>query len=100
MASIRTARVLAAAAALPLGVALFAGAAAADTGALSGDRANAGVATVGAGARGAGPGISATGQQQAVGDSARNENNAVNINGSAPTFVDQRHLGIVFTPLW
>ena len=46
MASIRTARVIAAVSALPLAAALLGGIAAADNGAFAGDGSNAGVASV------------------------------------------------------
>ncbi|QKW07918.1 hypothetical protein HUT18_17500 [Streptomyces sp. NA04227] len=101
MASIRTARALAAFAAVPLAAALFTGVASADTGALAGDGSNAGVASVvGSGVGGTNTGISSTQQQQAVGNGATNENTTANVNGSAFTHIDQDRTGIVFAPLW
>ncbi|MFH9177845.1 hypothetical protein [Streptomyces albogriseolus] len=92
MASIRTARVIAAAAALPLAAALFAGVATADNG----------VGALGTGVGGDNFGNSATTQQQAVGAGAENESNTAQVNGSALTTVNQGedNVAISFAPFW
>jgi hypothetical protein len=101
MASIRTARVLAAVAALPLAAVLFAGTAAADDGALAGDRSNAAVVTNSGGNVGGGNlGNVTTTQQAATGAGASNENSTASVTGSAFTAIDQGHVGIYFSPLW
>ncbi|WP_392965436.1 hypothetical protein [Streptomyces sp. LN245] len=90
MASIRTARVLAAVAALPLTAALFSGVAAADNGSIADTGSNAGVAT--AGGSGAGrdnSGNSSATQQQAVGSGASNRSDTAQVNGSAFTAFNQ-----------
>ncbi|MET9253731.1 hypothetical protein ACGFZL_05375 [Streptomyces sp. NPDC048182] len=78
MASIRTARVFATVAALPLAVALLGGVAAADNG------------------------NSATTQQQAVGSGASNQSNTAQVFGSAFTAVNQgnENVAVSFSPLW
>lgn len=84
MASIRTARVIAAVAALPLAAALFGGVASADNGAFANDGSNAGVASViGSGVGGNNHGNSSTSQQVATGAGASNQNNTAQVNGSA-----------------
>jgi len=101
MASIRTARVLAAVAALPLAATLFTGVAAADNGAFADDGSNAGVATISG--RGVGHdnyGNSSTTQQQAVGSGASNQSNTAQVNGSAFTVIDQSNTVVNFTNLW
>lgn len=105
MASIRTARVLAAVSALPLAAALFAGVAAADNGAIAdnGSNANAGVASViGSGVGHDNHGNSSTTQQNAVGSGATNQSNTAQVNGSAFTGIQQGNgnLAVHFTPLW
>ncbi|CAM5400255.1 MULTISPECIES: hypothetical protein [Streptomyces] len=103
MASIRTARVLAAVAALPLAAALCAGVAVADNGSFANDGSNAAVATVnGSGVGDDNSGNSATTQQQAVGSGASNENNSAQVNDSAFTSIDQSDKSVLvnFTPLW
>lgn len=101
MASIRTARVLAAVSALPLAAALFSGVAAADNGAFAGDGSNAAVASViGSGVGGDNSGNSSTSQQQAVGSGASNQNNTAQVNGSAFTAIDQSNAAVNFTNLW
>ncbi|MFC9631385.1 hypothetical protein ACFTY8_19335 [Streptomyces mirabilis] len=101
MASIRTARVLAAVSALPLAAALFAGVAAADNGAFADDGSNAGVATVsGSGVGHNNSGNSSTTQQQAVGSGASNQSNTAQVKNSAFTAIDQSHTVINFTNLW
>ncbi|WP_159769789.1 hypothetical protein [Streptomyces sp. HM190] len=101
MASIRTARVLAAVSALPLAVALFGGAAAAasDVGADNGSNAaNAGI--LGSGVGGNNSGNSSTSQQQAVGSGASNQNNTAQVNGSGLTAIDQGNAVVGFTAIW
>ncbi|MFF4350556.1 hypothetical protein [Streptomyces sp. NPDC001530] len=101
MASIRTARVLAAVAALPLAAALFTGVAAADNGAFADDGSNAGVATIsGSGVGNDNYGNSSTTQQQAVGSRASNQSNAAQVNGSEFTAIDQFNAVVNFTKLW
>ncbi|MFD5079744.1 hypothetical protein ACFVYF_05185 [Streptomyces sp. NPDC058274] len=103
MASIRTARVLAAVAALPLAAALFSGVATADNGAFADDGSNAAVATVsGSGVGHNNNGNSSTTQQQAVGSGASNQSNTAQVNGSAFTAIDQSNetIAVNFTNLW
>ncbi|MFJ9117780.1 hypothetical protein ACIRJO_19750 [Streptomyces sp. NPDC102394] len=103
MASIRTARVIAAVSALPLAAALFAGVAAADNGAFAGDGSNAGVASVvGSGVGHDNNGNSSTTQQNAVGSGASNQSNTAQVNGSAFTAVQQgnENVAIHFGHLW
>ncbi|MFG2718760.1 hypothetical protein ACGFW5_10735 [Streptomyces sp. NPDC048416] len=103
MASIRTARVLAAVAALPLAAALLSGVATADNGALSGHGSNAAVATIsGSGVGHDNRGNSSTSQQQAVGSGASNQNNTAQVNGSAFTAINQgnENVAVHFTRLW
>ncbi|MGP4043480.1 hypothetical protein [Streptomyces sp. 2A115] len=103
MASIRTARVLAAVAALPLAAALFSGVATADNGAFADNGSNAAVATVdGGGVGGDNYGTSSTTQQQAVGSGASNQSNTAQVNGSAFTAIDQsnENIAVNFTELW
>ncbi|MGW4033669.1 hypothetical protein ACWEFL_30975 [Streptomyces sp. NPDC004838] len=103
MASIRTARVLAAVAALPLTAALFSGVALADNGAFADDGSNATVASiVGSGVAGVNFGNSTTSQQVASGAGASNQSNIASVNGSAFTAIDQDNDNTVvnFTHLW
>ncbi|GHE82739.1 hypothetical protein ACWDSD_07075 [Streptomyces spiralis] len=103
MASIRTARVLAAVTAIPLAAALFAGVAAADNGAFADNGSNAGIAgVVGSGVGHNNNGNSSTTQQQAVGYGASNQSNTAQVNGSAFTAIQQgnRNVAIDFSPLW
>ncbi|WP_329322351.1 MULTISPECIES: hypothetical protein [unclassified Streptomyces] len=101
MASIRTARVLAAVSALPLAAALFAGVAAADNGAIADNGSNAGVATVSGGGVGRdNSGNSSTTQQQAVGSGASIQSNTAQVTGSAFTVVNQSPTVVHFTRLW
>ncbi|MFC8368897.1 MULTISPECIES: hypothetical protein [unclassified Streptomyces] len=107
MASIRTARVIAAVSALPLAAALFTGVAAADSGALADDGSIATATSSEADALGSGVGgdnfgNSATSQQQATGSGATNQNNTAQVTGSAFTTVNQGNdnVAIGFTPLW
>ncbi|MFF0446028.1 hypothetical protein ACFYT4_06375 [Streptomyces sp. NPDC004609] len=101
MASIRTARVLAAVAALPLTAALFSGVAAADNGAFADDGSNATVASIiGSGVGGDNWGNSTTSQQVASGAGASNQSNIASVNGSAFTAIDQDNTVVNFTNLW
>ncbi|KOG30202.1 hypothetical protein [Streptomyces resistomycificus] len=107
MASIRTARVIAAVSALPLAAALFTGVAAADNGAFADNGSSASVTNavagvVGSGVGGDNSGNSSTTQQQAVGSGASNQSNTAQVNGSAFTAVNQgnSNTSVTFTPLW
>jgi len=103
MASIRTARVIAAVSALPLAAALFAGVAAADNGAFADDGSNAGVASVvGSGVGHDNHGNSSTTQQNAVGSGASNQSNTAQVKGSAFTAIQQgnENVAIRFGHLW
>ncbi|MFJ8171783.1 hypothetical protein ACIQ64_25490 [Streptomyces sp. NPDC094473] len=103
MARIRTARAVAAVAALPLAAALFGGVAVADNGAFANDGSNAAVATIGnGGVGGNNSGNSSTSQQQAVGLGASNHSNTVQVSHSPFAYIDQStyNVYVTFTPLW
>ncbi|MEU6392522.1 hypothetical protein [Streptomyces sp. NPDC046939] len=103
MASIRTARVFATTAALPLAAVLFSGVATADNGSFADNGSNAGVATVsGSGVGHNNNGNSSTTQQQAVGTGASNQNNTAQVTGSAFTAIEQNnaHYVVNFSQLW
>ncbi|MEU9713702.1 hypothetical protein ACQKM2_06045 [Streptomyces sp. NPDC004126] len=103
MASIRTARVIAAVASLPLAVAVFGGVAAADNGSFANDGSNASVASiVGSGVGGSNSGNSSTSQQVATGSGASNQNNTAQVNGSAYTAIHQANSNVAvnFFPWW
>ncbi|MCX4485879.1 hypothetical protein OG890_18300 [Streptomyces anulatus] len=103
MASIRTARALAAVAALPLTVALCGGVAMADNGSFANDGSNAAVATAGgSGVGGINTGNSSTTQQQAVGTGASNQNTSAQVNDSAFVPIDQsdHSVAVNFTPIF
>ncbi|MER5883800.1 hypothetical protein ABT160_08215 [Streptomyces sp. NPDC001941] len=101
MASIRTARALAAVAALPLAAALFGGVAQADNGGFADDGSNAVVASVvGSGVGHDNNGNSSTTQQVANGAGATNQSNTANVNGSGFTSIDQANATVSFTNLW
>jgi hypothetical protein len=107
MASIRTARVIAAVSALPLAAALFAGAASADNGAIADDGSSAAVTNawqgiLGSGVGGDNNGNSSTTQQQAIGSGASNQSNTAQVDGSAFTAINQgnSNVAVNFTPLW
>jgi hypothetical protein len=103
MASIRTARAIAAVSALPLAAALFTGVATADNGGFADDGSNAGVASiVGSGVGHDNKGNSSTTQQSAVGSGASNQSNAAQVHGSAFTAVNQgnSNVAVSFAPLW
>ncbi|MFI5521960.1 hypothetical protein [Streptomyces platensis] len=98
MASIRTARVLAVAAALPFAATLFSGVAQADNGgfATSGSS-SAATSQTGTGVGGDNLGNSTTGQQVANGAGASNQNNTASVNGSTgPTEIDQTNSTVTF----
>ncbi|WP_030615534.1 hypothetical protein [Streptomyces sclerotialus] len=101
MASIRTARTIAAVAALPLAAALFAGVSYADNGSF----ASSGSGAVSASQEGTGVGNdnngnSTTTQQVANGDGASNQNNTASVNGPGFTHIDQDNATVSFTNLW
>ncbi|GGZ24308.1 hypothetical protein [Streptomyces poonensis] len=100
MASIRTARALAAVAVVPLAVALCSGAATADHGVPPKSGTNAGVASAVGGAGKDNSGNSSTVQQQAVGSGAVNQNDTTQINKSTFTVIDQSkgNVAVDFTP--
>jgi hypothetical protein len=102
MASIRTARVLAAVAALPLAAVLFAGTASADDGAFAGGHSNATVVSNSGGSNvgGANHGNVTTTQQAATGAGASNQNNTASVVGSGFTAIDQNNVNVHFTQLW
>ncbi|MGW3203685.1 hypothetical protein [Streptomyces sp. NPDC001135] len=103
MASIRTARVLATVAALPLAAALFGGVAAADNGAFADSGSNAGVASIiGSGVGHDNNGNSSTGQQSAVGAGASNQSNTAQVDHSPFTTVQQgnENAAVQFAELW
>ncbi|BCK69834.1 hypothetical protein Srufu_037870 [Streptomyces libani subsp. rufus] len=98
MASTRTARVLAVAAALPFAATLFTGVAQADNGgfATSGSS-SAATSQTGTGVGGDNLGNSTTGQQVANGAGASNQNNTASVNGSSgPTDIDQTNCTVTF----
>ncbi|GGL99026.1 hypothetical protein GCM10010129_48380 [Streptomyces fumigatiscleroticus] len=107
MASIRTARVLAAVSALPLAIAFFAGVATADSGALADDGAiatatQASSGVIGSGVGGNNNGNSSTTSQQAVGEGASNQSSTAQVDDSAFTPVNQENenVAVGFSPLW
>ncbi|MEU9185410.1 hypothetical protein AB0D14_12740 [Streptomyces sp. NPDC048484] len=103
MASIRIARVLAAAAAIPLAAALFSGVATADSGSFADNGSNAAAASVGgSGGGGDNFGTSSTTQQQAVGSGASNRSSTAQVNGSEFTAIDQSNedIAVNFIELW
>ncbi|MCX2967872.1 MULTISPECIES: hypothetical protein [Streptomyces] len=100
MARVRTARLVAAVAALPLAVTALGGVAQADNGAFADLGANAGVASsVGSGVLGDNLGTSTTNQQAATGWGATSQTNSASVNGSAPTAIDQDTVNINFYDL-
>ncbi|WP_424212676.1 hypothetical protein ACN20G_11680 [Streptomyces sp. BI20] len=97
MASIRTARVIATVASLPLAVALFGGVAQADNGGFADNGSNTSVASVvGSGVAGDNHGNSSTTQQVATGSGASNQNNGAQVNGSGVTAIDQSNVAVNF----
>lgn len=104
MASIRTARVIAAVASVPLAFGLLGGIAQADnTGAVAGVGSSSSAQSIDSGF-GIGElekeGVETNTQQSATGRGNSNENNTVGIADSAFTFVDQSTNAVVFGPLW
>jgi hypothetical protein len=83
MARSRTARLFAAAAALPLAVALMGGVASADNGALADDGSN-----------------SLVNQQVAAGIGNSNQANNANVSDSGVTDIDQTNVAVNFSELW
>ncbi|MFD0267034.1 hypothetical protein ACFVGY_10610 [Streptomyces sp. NPDC127106] len=102
MASIRTARALAAVASLPLAAALCGGVASADNGAFADDGSNASVAgIVGSGVGGSNLGNSSTSQQVATGSGASNQSNSAQVNGPALAGIQQANsnVAVYFLPM-
>ncbi|MFK0255337.1 hypothetical protein [Streptomyces sp. NPDC090445] len=102
MASIRTARVLAAIASLPLAAALCGGVASADNGAFADAGSNASAAgIVGSGVGGGNLGNSSTTQQVATGSGASNQSNSAQVNGSTPAAIQQTNSNVTvyFLPM-
>lgn len=85
MTRIRTARVLAVFAALPLAAALFTGSAAADNGSFADHHSISSVDST---------------QQVATGTGATNQSNTASVNGSGFTHIDQNNVKVNFTKLW
>ncbi|MFV0128980.1 hypothetical protein ACLGI4_14880 [Streptomyces sp. HMX112] len=104
MANIRSVRALAAVAALPLAVGLFAGVAQADTGGFADGGSNASVATISGSGSGSGAtaaeGGSSTTQQVATGQGASNENHTTSVDGSGFTALHQGTTVVNFAPFW
>lgn len=103
MASIRTARVIAVMAAVPLAVGVMAGVAHADNGSFAGDGSNATVvSSIGSGVAGDNQGNSTTTQQAATGSGASNQNNTASVVGTGFTLIGQSndHVAVNFTHLW
>ncbi|MFE5852512.1 hypothetical protein ACFQ61_04730 [Streptomyces sp. NPDC056500] len=101
MASIRTARIAAVVAALPLTFALLSGVAAADNGSFADNGSNATAASIsGSGVTGVNLGNSTTSQQVASGPGANNQSNIASASGSAFTAVEQTNAVVNFTNLW
>ncbi|WP_031512597.1 hypothetical protein [Streptomyces sp. NRRL F-5123] len=102
MASIRTVRVLAAVAGLPVAAVLFAaGTAAADDGAFAGGQSAATVVSnSGGNVVGDNFGNVTTTQQVATGPGASNRNSQASVAGSGFTAIDQSAVDVHFSPLW
>lgn len=102
MASIRTARILAAVASLPLAATLFSGVATADNGAFAKNGSDAAAASAHSGVGRNNNGNSSTTQQQAVGTGASNRSNTSQVSDSVFTTIEQRNENIVinFIRLW
>ncbi|GAA4657256.1 hypothetical protein GCM10023347_04790 [Streptomyces chumphonensis] len=100
MARVRTARVIAATAALPFAVAALGGVAHADNGAFAGDGSNAGVvSSVGSGVSGDNAGNTTTNQQAATGLGASNQANNASVNGADNAAIEQNTVSIHFSEL-
>ncbi|MEU5423339.1 hypothetical protein ACFY1P_15580 [Streptomyces sp. NPDC001407] len=102
MASTRTARVLAAVAALPMAALLFTGIASADDGGQLANRGSnvAAAAIVGSGVGHTNNGNSTTGLQQATGSGASNQAATASVNNSHDTAIRQDNVSVTFTNLW
>ncbi|MFI1182036.1 hypothetical protein ACH4UT_21130 [Streptomyces sp. NPDC020799] len=102
MASTRTARVLAAVAALPMAALLFTGIASADDGGQLANRGSnvAAAAIVGSGVGHTNNGNSTTGLQQATGPGASNQAATASVNNSHDTAIRQDNVSVTFTNLW
>lgn len=101
MASIRTVRVLATVAALPVAALLFAGTAAADDGSFAGDHSNSTVVSNAGGNVGGGNfGNVTTTQQAATGAGASYQNNTASVAGSGFDVINQATANVHFSPLW
>lgn len=85
MISTRTARALAAIAALPLAAVLFTGTASADNGSFADHHSNSSVNNT---------------QQVATGAGATNQSNTASVNGAGFTRIDQNNVRVNFTRLW
>ncbi|MDF3290844.1 MULTISPECIES: hypothetical protein [Streptomyces] len=85
MSKIRTARVLAAFAALPLTAVLFAGTASADNGSFANDHSQSSVNSTGQVSSGAG---------------ATNQSNTASVNGSGDTRIEQQNVRVIFSRCW
>lgn len=102
MASTRTARVLAAVAALPMAALLFSGIASADDGGQLANRGSnvAAAAIVGSGVGHTNNGNSTTGLQQATGSGASNQATTASVNNSHDTAIRQDNVSVTFSKLW
>lgn len=97
MASTRTARVTAVAAALPFAVALLSGVAQADNGGFANNgSSSAAVSQGGIAVGGENNGNATNGQQVANGEGASNQNNTASVNGAGHTFIHQDTTSISF----
>ncbi len=85
MSKIRTARVLAAFAALPLTAVLFAGTAAADDGSFANDHSQSSVNSTG---------------QVSSGEGATNQSNTASVNGSGDARIEQQNVRVIFSRFW
>lgn len=101
MASIRIARVVAVAAAVPLTLGLLGSVAHADNGAAAGYGSNATVvSSYGSGVDGKNSGNNTTTQQAATGFGASNQNNTASVVGKGFTVIDQTNTSVNFSELW
>ncbi|WP_407551239.1 hypothetical protein QOM21_17680 [Streptomyces sp. Pv4-95] len=101
MASTRTARVIAFAAAVPFAAVLFTGVAQADNGGLANNGSSAAsTSQSGSGVGGNNNGNSTSTQQVANGPGASNQNNTASVNGSGFTRIDQANETVNFSNLW
>ncbi|MEU9118751.1 hypothetical protein AB0C96_02620 [Streptomyces sp. NPDC048506] len=97
MASTRTARVFAVAAALPFALALLSGVAQADNGGFADHGSSSAATSQGGTVIGHdNHGNSTTGQQVANGAGASNQNNTASVNGSGWTAIDQDNTSVGF----